>query len=236
MNKSIIVACMFLVMTGVSKAGEIHDAVENNNIEKVQVLLKANPDLANARDAEGSTPLHYVANIMTVTVSLDSNAKGTASTTAPKDPMMEMALLLISKGADVNAKTKIGTTPLLGVVRGNNLPLAKLLIDKGAKTDVVMPSGGDKSCTLLHFAAFHDNAKLVKLLFFHKAPLNAKTDSGFTPLHTAASLNSVSAGKALLDAGADVNAKDGKGRTPLNVATEEKNQKMIDLLKKHGAK
>lgn len=234
MKKYIITLGLLFVLSGGSLAGEIHQAVQSNDLAKVDALLGTHPELADDKDSDGLTPLHYLAMRITVVVSLDSNAKGTAGVVAPQDTRIQVAKLLVSKGADVNAVCKSGTTPLLLAVRGNNLDLVKLLIEKGAETDVVMPTGGDKSCTLLHFAAFHDNPEMVKLLIAHKAPLNAKTDSGFTPLHTAAYLNSISAAKVLLQAGADLNAKDGKGRTPLAVAVREKNGEMTDLLKQCG--
>ena len=42
--------------------------------------------------------------------------------------------------------------------------------------------------------------------------------------------------KFLVEKGADVNAKAGDGMTPLSLATKEKDDKMIALLKKLGAK
>jgi hypothetical protein len=45
---------------------------------------------------------------------------------------LEIASILIEKGADVNAKDASGKTPLMLAVWKENLPLVKLLISKGA--------------------------------------------------------------------------------------------------------
>lgn len=52
-----VTAAMFLVAAMAASAGEIHDAVSSGDAGKIQLLLAANPDLADATDAAGHTPL-----------------------------------------------------------------------------------------------------------------------------------------------------------------------------------
>ena len=40
----------------------------------------------------------------------------------------------------------------------------------------------------------------------------------------------------LIAKGADVNARDGDGRTPLSYAQDKGHTKIVELLRKHGAK
>ena len=85
----------------------LHFAVENYYVDLVVFLLKqgANP---NRADFSGTTPLH-----LAIDVEADS-----ASQQAPVDygkrniPGREMTVLLLAHGADQNAKTEKGETPM----------------------------------------------------------------------------------------------------------------------------
>ena len=96
--------------------------------------------------------------------------------------------MLIANGANINPDSN-HISPLLGAVSGQNWPLAKLLIAKGAKANVVMqtetPGLGDQGITPLHYAVAFNNIEVVRLLIAHQAPINAKTNDGMTPLHLA---------------------------------------------------
>ncbi|WP_339045351.1 ankyrin repeat domain-containing protein [Candidatus Mesenet endosymbiont of Agriotes lineatus] len=68
--------------------------------------------------------------------------------------------LLISKGADVNAKDKNGHTPLYVAIYKNNVDIAKLLISNGADINAKDNSGN----TLLQVASEEGNEEMVTLL------------------------------------------------------------------------
>jgi ankyrin repeat protein len=92
--------------------------------------------------------------------------------------------------------------------------------------------------TPLHFAAFFDRGKALRLLLDRGADVGAvsKNDMKVQPLHSAVAANSREVAAALLIAGADPNAKQEGGFTPLMGA--EKNEKegdMVRLLMDHGA-
>jgi len=143
---------------------------------------------------------------------------------------------LVSKGADVNAKTSYGYTPL-HFIGGNPLQdewriieNAKFLVSKGANIHAKSDGGG----TPLHHACA-GNVEVVKLLVSKGADVHARSRHGYTPLHQAAELNKGSQGlliaSFLISEGADVNAKDEDGRTPLAVAREFNNWSFIEYFK-----
>jgi outer membrane lipoprotein-sorting protein/thiol-disulfide isomerase/thioredoxin len=87
----------------------IHDAVVLGDVEKVKTLLEGNPDLVNAKDKNGRTPLHLAMNY---------NQK-------------DIAEVLLANGADVNAKDSHGWTPLYWAERTNRKDLAEILRQHG---------------------------------------------------------------------------------------------------------
>ena len=92
--------------------------------------------------------------------------------------------------------------------------------------------------TPLHFAAFFDRGKAVRVLLDHGADVGAvsKNDMKVQPLHSAVAADSRDVAAALLTAGADPNAKQEGGFTPL-MGAEEKEEEgdMVRLLMDHGA-
>ncbi len=89
---------------------EAFKAAKKGDLAALRNLLGADPSHVQARDKDGSTPLHWAA------------WRGQAETT----------LLLLKAGADVNARnqnTHWGTTPLHAAAHGNQVAVARLLIE-----------------------------------------------------------------------------------------------------------
>ena len=92
--------------------------------------------------------------------------------------------------------------------------------------------------TPLHFAAFFDRGKALRLLLDRGADVGAvaRNDMQVQPLHSAVAANSREIVAALLTAGADPNAKQQGGFTPLMAAEQnEEEGDMVRLLMDHGA-
>ena len=115
---------------------------------------------------------------------------------------------LISKGADVNAKTKTGETPLAFATVEGNVYVAQSLVVRGANVN-------EKG--LLHSAARSGKIALVKFFVSKGHDVNAKDSFGNTPLHEAAFGGNVRIVKFLISKGADVNAKNVNGIIPLGM-------------------
>ncbi len=185
--------------------GEIHDAAEKGDLEKVKVLLKANSDLVSSKDDKGYeyTPLHL------------------AAMGGHKD----IVELLLSKKADVNAKDKCGSTPLQLAVDRNYKEVVKLLLAKGANVNAKPENSGG---TPLSLAAANSNADIVKLLLAAGADVNGDQGDGTPPLIEASRIGSKEVVKLLLAKGADI--KGDRGVSALLVAIESDREEVVELL------
>ena len=144
--------------------------------------------------------------------------------------------LLISEGADVNAKGKNGMTPLLYASQHEIWEVVTLLVKAGADVNARFTDG---TTPLMHAAGNSSTPEIVQLLLEKGAEVNARSPGGTTPLMFAARFSSTpEIVQLLLEKGADVNAKGKNGYTPLMFAamnTEGKSAEMEQLLIDAGA-
>lgn len=127
---------------------------------------------------------------------------------------IDVARVLIDKGADVNARRKDGATVLWAATHAGRLDFVELLLAKGANPDIQDSSGG----TALMRAAYRGDAKMAKALLEKGANPNLRTKWGSTALMNASQFGYAEVVKLLLGSGADVSAKDNDGRTALDHA------------------
>jgi len=165
---------------------------------------------------------------------------------------VDVARLLIARGADVGREDAKGWTPLHWAVSGGPqdademgafpgmcgapamdayVALARLLIEHGADVNAKDRQGG----TPLHRAASGGQVSLIDVLIEKGARVNATTAVGGTPLHSAARAGRLDAVRRLLAKGADVNARSARQRTPLHWAVEAGKREVARLLLTQGA-
>lgn len=123
-------------------------AIRNTDSQSFQSLLK-NADV-NETDDQGWTALMLAAYFgepsfvkELIKKSANVNARNKAGLTAlflatrsliwNNNSDVEIAKLLIARGADINAKSSEGVSPLMNAAQRSRLKLIKLLIEKGAK-------------------------------------------------------------------------------------------------------
>lgn len=126
---------------------EAENAFLDGNLQKVRALLNENPNLVSARTAIDNTPLSL----------------------AVWRGHKEVAKLLLEKGADVNARTIDGDTPLHGAAesdymgRNNRNAVAELLLAHGAEVNAKNKYGD----TPLHKAVEAGHKDVAELLRKH---------------------------------------------------------------------
>jgi ankyrin repeat protein len=187
----------------------LYDAIRNDNTAEIQKLIKnSGPD---TRDRRGTTPLMYAAAAgsfetikMLVEAGAEVNAKNDFDITAlmwcaTDEPKVR---LLLGKGADPNARSKQGRTPLL-IASGTEgtSGIVKLLLDKGAS---LKSADANPVTTPLTAAAAANDSQTVRLLLEHGAESGGP--GGAFALMAAAGHGNTGMIGMLLARGAPVNA------------------------------
>ena len=120
-----------------------------------------------------------------------------------KDIKAEYIRVLISEGADVNARDTDGLTPLMIAAKFSSTPeIVQLLLEKGAEVNATSTDGWTP---LMSAARYSSTPEIVQLLIEKGAELEARSTAGSTPLMVAArNTNGKSAEikQLLIDAGA----------------------------------
>jgi hypothetical protein len=149
---------------------EFHKAAVIGDLSKTQTLLREHADLVF------STQEQYLEG--GILIAEDVTALYVASKTGNR----ELAALLLSNRAKVDARNRAGETPLHAAAEYGHRQVAELLLSN--KADVNARDHARK--TPLHLAAQHGERNLVELLLLNKADVNARDDECFTPLINAA--------------------------------------------------
>lgn len=239
---ALLLACLPARAQNAETLDDLMREIQQGLTDQVGQLLTAHPDFVNAETKKGLHPL-YEAVYM---------------------GRPEIANLLISRGADVNAPTARHTTALhaaagmsaseftaagLGVIQlaptsGHaKIPfeLATLLLANGAQVDPL----DNEHRTPLHWAVEAGdgrngavgNGAVAALLLEKGANVNMVDGRGLTPLHLAARRGGLQMVKLLLDKGAAVNPVSPEGLTPLALCERYKLRdwkKVVELLTSKG--
>uniref|UniRef100_A0A4W3HKV2 Ankyrin 2 n=1 Tax=Callorhinchus milii TaxID=7868 RepID=A0A4W3HKV2_CALMI len=227
----------------------LHIAARKDDTKSAALLLQNdhNADvqskmMVNRTTESGFTPLHIAAHYGNVNV----------------------ATLLLNRGAAVDFTARNGITPLHVASKRGNTNMVKLLLDRGGQIDAktrdgltplhcAARSGHDGAVEILlergapmlartknglsplHMSAQGDHVECVKHLLQHKAPVDDVTLDYLTALHVAAHCGHYRVTKLLLDKRANPNARALNGFTPLHIACKKNRVKVMELLVKYGA-
>jgi uncharacterized protein len=156
--------------------GALVDAAKLADASAVRALI-AKGTAVDEPDADGSTALHWAAYV----------------------DDLESARALLAAGADVNAATDLGVTPLWAAAQ-NGAALTRLLLDAGARPNAALLSGE----TPLMAAARSGLADVAELLLGRGADVDARAGRGQTALMWAAAQRHPEVVAVLIAHGANV--------------------------------
>ncbi|XP_076616513.1 uncharacterized protein LOC143339237 isoform X44 [Chaetodon auriga] len=227
----------------------LHIAARKDDTKAAALLLQNdhNADveskmMVNRTTESGFTPLHIAAHYGNINV----------------------ATLLLNRGAAVDFKARNDITPLHVASKRGNSNMVRLLLERGAKIDARTKDGltplhcGARSgheqvvemlldrgapilsktkngLSPLHMATQGDHLNCVQLLLHHEVPVDDVTNDYLTALHVAAHCGHYKVAKVIVDKKANPNAKALNGFTPLHIACKKNRVKVMELLLKHGA-
>ncbi|XP_077481135.1 uncharacterized protein LOC144092352 isoform X38 [Stigmatopora argus] len=227
----------------------LHIAARKDDTKAAALLLQSdhNADveskmMVNRTTESGFTPLHIAAHYGNINV----------------------ATLLLNRGAAVDFKARNDITPLHVASKRGNGNMVRLLVERGAKIDARTKDGltplhcGARSgheqvvemllnrgapilsktkngLSPLHMATQGDHLNCVQLLLHHDAPVDDVTNDYLTALHVAAHCGHYKVAKVIVDKKANPNAKALNGFTPLHIACKKNRVKVMELLLKHAA-
>lgn len=176
---------VFLLGQGVTfalDAGALFDAARNDDQAAVALLLKQGAD-ANAREADGTTPLAWAttrANVDVARILLEAGADPNLANDLGIGPLSlaivngssELVKLLLDRRADPNQGRENGETPLMTAARLGQLDVMKMLLQRGATVNARDKKFGQ---TALMWAAGKPDA--VRLLVEHGADVRVATNT-----------------------------------------------------------
>ena len=141
-------------------------------------------------------------------------------------------LYLINNGLlNPNATVEDGNTPLHVACDSGHDSIVKLLIDKGAKIDILNNSGKSP----FYLACQHGHDSIVEFLIKKDVNVDMPDKWGKTPLHWACFYEHSSIVKLLIEKGANINILDNDRICPLYVACVYRYSFITDFLLKKGA-
>ncbi len=186
-------------------------AIRNGDLAALRAQLAHGAD-KSARDQRGSTALMYAAAFgaadavkALLDAGADVNAPNSFEATALVWGAADEAKvhLLVEHGADINARTKLGRSPLMVAAACDGCSeIVRYLLSKGADSKAL----NERGVGALQLAALAGDAKSVTLLLAAGADAKAADRDGATPLMGALQNCNADAAKALIAKGANVNA------------------------------
>ena len=223
------------------------DSTPSLTIVRALLSRGANP---NVRDAMGRTSLERISNpqrqfedqylagaIMPQSDDADcelalihagANVGIDEALICASDPSVMRALL--AAGANVNAHTPEGYTPLMLGAQWSDGERVRFLLDHGADVNA-----GSNQGTVLLLSSYGGVEAVVNLLIERGADVRRASSDGVTPVMAAASRGHLNIVKILLAHGADIQTRDRNGWTALALAANSRERPTVAFLLSRGA-
>lgn len=256
--KLFVYAVFIVCYTGCAPMSDIQKATSLGDLTRVDQLLDRGDDINDFSPVHG-TPLRIAAekgDMAMVIHLLDQGADldpGSPLTGTALAGHVDIARLLIDRGADVNNGGWNADSPLEQATRENQQGMVALLLTAHANPDgdgrgqplwiasyrgyddivrQLLQAGADPNLQdCLDMAVRHSSSdNTTRLLLEGGADVKRVDGLGMTPLHSGALYGRTERVRLLLEYGADKKSKDNSGKTPESYALEEDYQAVLKLL------
>src|SRR5688572_16370123 len=217
-------------------------ALINGHVDVAATLIRAGADV-NMEDKVGQTALYAAVDLHTVPASNRPAPRETDNALTSLDVIR----MLLDKGARVDAalraqvpyRTKldrggdgvlgIGTTPLIRAAKSADVPVVRLLLERGANARAATRNGVSAILMAANVSAREEDMtgrnktqkeiiESITLLQAAGGDLRVSDTQGRGALHGAAMWGLTDVVRFLHEKGADINARDKRGLTPLDHA------------------
>jgi ankyrin repeat protein len=166
-----------------------------------------------------SPRIHVLVEHLVVTLSLDINAGGgyysTSLHAAVITGNLDIALVLLNHGANVNTLDDEGWSPLHRASRRGRLDALELLLEQQADVNIL----GNDEQTPLYLASQDGKLEVARTLLRYGAAVDARNKKGWTPLIAASRFGHLALAQLLIQNGAALDSHDNKSWTPLQPAS-----------------
>jgi len=203
----ILLACFFMSLNLYSQS--LFDVIENKDYDKIESLLQKKSKI-DKTNSDGITPL-WKATLMKDTISM---------------------IILLKNGANSNAPTDGGTTPIFISCNNGFVESAMILCRFGANVNY---NKNKYNLTPLRHAARNGYFEVVRFLINQGAEIDALAEDKGTALSAASSKGHLDIVKLLIQSGAKIDIIDKDGETPLFNASSNGRNEVVKYLLEQGA-
>ena len=219
----------------------LYYAVEDDDMERVSLLLKAGVD-PNWRNDRNMSPYKLALQKNRRSIISQIEKSQVTITAAPDDldaAFMEACaggkrgvaeMLFKSGNIDITYVDNHGRTPLHYIAQAGMVALADFVLNKGVEINYT----DQNEQTALHIAAAFRQKEMLRLLLERGADGNIRDDKGLLPIHYIARNGQFDILQMMHNSGYDLEVATDKGDTPLHMAAFYRTRENVRVLLEAG--
>jgi len=242
MKKTLSIIFVVLAFSAMARPQEIFDVLRRGDFPAIKTLIEKTPQVLDARDSEGLTPLHYAVlggDAGFINYLIDKGAKLELRTVEAHTPLhlaatndrQEAVAVLVRRGAALETRDEYGRTALILCAREQGqAATGRVLIEAGADVNAVDKFGA----SAIDLAAWRGKREFVDLLLERGARVPERGPRWMMMLSRAASHGLTALFKRLVDKGQDLKAADSSGESLLHAAAGGGSAEIVGILLDKG--